>query len=961
MGLEAELKRVFGKNSVGWKSIAKSAASVSWDDWQENGAESQSLVRVFDKKSEDLQSLADRFSRKLDIVTRNSIAFASDEKLGLARLVLVRMLYEGQLSGKASDWLSDLPKPNPIVNFLSHYLKGKFQPTQAAFSELLKEAKDTAAESNCLKCLIFSSGSALSTTSSLLSNLLRHKVVKELDVNRLFVVLEGLVKSEKISADLSLPVLQKLPKDWRIHILADKRRAKAFLEPKVCERLAKQPFLVSETREAIAEAELRDRLCSELKERKVNISTLKECLFTEGFLKRSDTALDWRFSGNLLIGHYEGTSSRKPASLLDRIKVSKSNPSAANIGLLLLVWASHSHPASPPYKAPKSLSKFVRVATLEVLKLAVRSSRGVIQRDLYGLVSRIGRPELDPRDLAALILAGHIDRNTDAEMLLEVLGDADDKSRKKAYSIAISDPAVGLRLLRYSEDFQDYFASQIKRNKFPKYVLSDPAFETYQSLGDVGAELVELLLSRADKMTPVMTVSEMLDKVSERALKIAPSVFKKRGVTIRQFVSMTDNSGFSTLDASVQQGIFEFQTPAGKNAFQSALKRKEISDELFDRLEDIRPIRRYLVRYTAPRISKKKATLAELLSSLVFTPSLTGEVADSYSTSQRRRALPKALAVLEGRTRVAAALELAVLSDLTALPVFLELVKRLAPPFKQKDLGRRFDDLYTTYELPKKSGGTRTISAPAPHLKMAQRALLQLLYREKLSKAAVGFVPGKSIRDNARHHIGQGIVVNADIKGFFPSTTYKQVYGLSRRLAGEKLSPMAARLFSEICCHDGHLATGAPTSPAASNLILKTLDEALLKISTKLGVSYSRYADDVTFSGDSAAVWMLKPLTSHLEKLGYELDPKKTNIFRKGRRQSVTGAVVNEKVTLARPLRKKLRAAVHRRVIGGAPEWHGQAMSDQVLKGYLAYLFMLSPEHAKPLLAKLEALDDWKH
>lgn len=961
MSLAAELKRVFGKNSVSWKSIAKSAASVSWDDWQENAADSQSLVRVFDKKSEDLQSLADRFSRNLDVITRNSVAFASAEKLGLARLVLVRMLHEGHLSGKPSDWLSDLPKPSPTENFLSHYLKGKFQPTQAAFSELLEEAKNTGAESNCLECLIFSSGSALNSTSSLLSNLLRHKVVKELDVNRLFAVLEGLVKSEKISADLSLAVLQKLPKDWRTHILADGRRAKAFSEPKVRERLAKQPFLLTETREAIAEADLRDQLCSELKERKVNISTLEECLLTEGFLKRLDKLLDWRFAGSLMIGQCEGSSSQNLTSLLDRIKISKSNPSAANIGLLLLVWASHSQPASPPYKTPKSLSKLVKVATLDVLKLALRSSRGVIQRDLHGLVSRVDRPALGLRDLAALILAGHIDGNTDTETLLGVLADADDKSKKKAYSVAISDPAVGLRLLRYSEDFQDYYTAQIKRNKFPKYVLSDAAFETYQDLGNAGAELLELLLSRADKITPFMTVSEMLDKVSERALGIAPAVFGKRGVTIRQFVSMAENLAFLTLGASAQQSIFELQTPTGKNAFQSALKKREISDELFDRLEDIRPIRSYLVRYTAPRISKKKATLPELLSSLVFTPSLAEEVAANYSSSQLRRALPKALAMLEERTRVAAALELAVLSDLVALPVFLELVKRLAPPFKAKHLGRRFDDLYTIYELPKKSGGTRTISAPAPHLKMAQRALLQLLYREKLSKAAVGFVPGKSIRDNACHHVGQDIVVNADIKGFFPSTTYKQVYGLSRRLAGEKLSPMAARLFSEICCHDGHLATGAPTSPAASNLILKTLDEALLKISTKLCVSYSRYADDVTFSGDSAAVWMLKPLTSHLERLGYELDPKKTNIFRKGRRQSVTGAVVNEKVTLARPLRKKLRAAVHRRVSGGTPEWHGQAMSDQVLKGYLAYLFMLSPEHAKPLLAKLEALGDWKH
>ena len=148
------------------------------------------------------------------------------------------------------------------------------------------------------------------------------------------------------------------------------------------------------------------------------------------------------------------------------------------------------------------------------------------------------------------------------------------------------------------------------------------------------------------------------------------------------------------------------------------------------------------------------------------------------------------------------------------------------------------------------------------------------------------------------------------------------------------------------------------SEPAVSNLILKPLDDTLVKISKKLKVTYSRYADDITFSGDSAAVWMLKPLQAQLARLGYELDPKKTNIFRKGRRQTVTGAVVNEKVNLARPLRKKLRAAVHRRINGKQAQMHGQPLSDQALKGHLAYLSMLSPNHAKPLLEQLKALDE---
>ena len=259
------------------------------------------------------------------------------------------------------------------------------------------------------------------------------------------------------------------------------------------------------------------------------------------------------------------------------------------------------------------------------------------------------------------------------------------------------------------------------------------------------------------------------------------------------------------------------------------------------------------------------------------------------------------------------------------------------------------------YELPKKSGGTRQISAPSPLLKKVQRGLLELLYSEDISKAATGFVPGLNIADNAKLHVGNAVVVNADIKSFFPNTTYKQIFNLSFKLAEGQLTPVARRLFCEICCNEGHLATGAPTSPVVSNLILRNFDASLLKISSKVGVNYSRYADDITFSGDDAAVWMLKPLATILSQNGYELDDKKTNIFRKGRRQSVTGLVVNQDVNIARPLKRKLRAAIHRRLNGEEATWNGKPISDIALKGHVAFLRMISPEYGALMQEKLDS------
>ena len=402
-------------------------------------------------------------------------------------------------------------------------------------------------------------------------------------------------------------------------------------------------------------------------------------------------------------------------------------------------------------------------------------------------------------------------------------------------------------------------------------------------------------------------------------------------------------------------------TKRGKPALHVAFRQKFISAPVAEWLGCQQKFLKLNALHAPAMLNPRDVPLPELIAGVIVSPKEAAATLEGFERKRLLKALPKALALLKEKPRVAAALELAVNSEISALPIFMRLARRLAPPFEKKDYGRRYDDLYTTYELPKRSGGTRIISAPAVHLKMAQRALLKLLYAEGFSDQAMGFVPGRSTRDNAAKHVGRDLVVNADVKAFFPSTSYKRVYSLSRKICDGHLTPLAARLFAEICCHAGHLATGAPTSPAVSNLIMRNLDASLNSIATKLDVTYTRYADDMTFSGQSAAVWMLRPLKTHLKKLGYELDPKKTNIFRKGRRQIVTGAVVNTKVNLARPLRKILRAAVDHRLKGKQPFFQGRPMNDAVLNGYVAYLNMLSPESAAPLISRLKGSPGWAY
>ena len=316
--------------------------------------------------------------------------------------------------------------------------------------------------------------------------------------------------------------------------------------------------------------------------------------------------------------------------------------------------------------------------------------------------------------------------------------------------------------------------------------------------------------------------------------------------------------------------------------------------------------------------------------------------------------LPTALSKLPKNSKISAAIELAVYSEISVLPYLLQLVKKITPPYSKDKFGKRFDNLYRTHQQPKKSGGNRTICAPSFVLNKVQRSFLNLLYHENLSEAANGFIPKFGIKENAQKHVGQEIVVNADIKEFFPSTSVKKIFYLSKKLSKGRLSNLASIFFTEISCYNGFLATGAPTSPMISNLILQSLDLQLLKISKKLNVNYTRYADDITFSGDSAAVWMLKPLKGILKKHNYELDDKKTNIFRKGRRQSVTGVVVNQKLSLPRPIKRRLRAAVHNRSLGQPAKFHNKPINDQQLLGYLTFYSMIEPKAGKKLIKKFK-------
>lgn len=231
---------------------------------------------------------------------------------------------------------------------------------------------------------------------------------------------------------------------------------------------------------------------------------------------------------------------------------------------------------------------------------------------------------------------------------------------------------------------------------------------------------------------------------------------------------------------------------------------------------------------------------------------------------------------------------------------------------------------YQTFTIKKKSGADRTINSPVKGLKSILRSLniiLQCVYEPH--EAATGFVIEKSIVDNAKKHVGHHYVLNIDLKDFFHSFDRKWVkYGFSYEpfnLSGSKAKEELAFLLASLCTHpfeiDGKektvLPQGSPASPTLTNILCKKLDRRLTGLAKRFGATYTRYADDITFSSQNN-IYTDETFNNELKRIIEEdqnliINPKKTRLQKAGYRQEATGLIVNEKVNVHRRYVKQIR------------------------------------------------------
>ncbi|MCG3181034.1 MAG: hypothetical protein BIFFINMI_03402 [Phycisphaerae bacterium] len=261
-------------------------------------------------------------------------------------------------------------------------------------------------------------------------------------------------------------------------------------------------------------------------------------------------------------------------------------------------------------------------------------------------------------------------------------------------------------------------------------------------------------------------------------------------------------------------------------------------------------------------------------------------------------------------------------------------------------------DCYRAVEIPKRNGSTRTLHVPPPPLKFIQRRILKrILGRVDLAPCVKGFRRGYSIRGNAWPHVGKDVVLNLDLRDFFPTITAARVFGMFKSLGLDK--PTADVLTRLTTCQ-GRLPQGAPTSPAISNIICRKLDRRLEGLARSAGAAYTRYADDLTFSGPAGIQSILPLVRRIIGEEGFAVAPEKLRVTRRCRRQQVTGLVVNEKVAVPRQERRRLRAIVHNCVRDGIGS---QSRGDPIfllrLIGRIEFLRMIDRERGEALLAEL--------
>lgn len=305
-----------------------------------------------------------------------------------------------------------------------------------------------------------------------------------------------------------------------------------------------------------------------------------------------------------------------------------------------------------------------------------------------------------------------------------------------------------------------------------------------------------------------------------------------------------------------------------------------------------------------------------------------------------------------------------------------------------RQLVKSASSYYKYFAIKKRRGGLRRIMSPYSELRDVQTWIKEnILDKIELPNCVKAFVKGRNIMENAKMHEGRKYILKVDITNFFESIGVRQVYVVFRKMGYDRsvaawLANLCTakiedykyeqledqeeiqKLFNDLYHKsEPFLVQGAPTSPGLANIICNRMDKRMMGLANKHGFTYSRYADDMTFSADKKdrlpKVSMIRKI---VETEGFHLNEEKIELLHEGNRQIVTGLLVDNHVRVPGRYKKDIKRHIHFCLkYGGREHFHriapGKAFGKEWLAGRIRYIHSVEPETAKKLWAEFERID----
>jgi retron-type reverse transcriptase len=217
---------------------------------------------------------------------------------------------------------------------------------------------------------------------------------------------------------------------------------------------------------------------------------------------------------------------------------------------------------------------------------------------------------------------------------------------------------------------------------------------------------------------------------------------------------------------------------------------------------------------------------------------------------------------------------------------------------------------YRTAVISKRDKTSRILHIPEYNLMRIQKRILsEILSYAKLPACATAYQAGANPRAGTAPHVGKPVLLKMDISNFFDSITFQMV--LSRAFPSQYFPKPVGVLLAKLCCYCSRLPQGAPTSPALSNIVMAPFDEYMFSYCKKRGIAYTRYCDDMSFSGNFKPGPLIEKVRRFLNAMGFAVNEKKTKVLRQGQRQTVTGIVVNQKQQTPASYRRQIRQEMY--------------------------------------------------